>query len=687
MEWWPSHGLVRAATQDCRVGHRDRGSFCVGVELRHRVDSPSADFLLRSQREPQGDACSDGGRAPAEQVDCGAYRPGADFRSVSERIGQKSCAHPEAKDSRALFCRYPPRFYGHTGVCKQYSQFCPPEELLSEVDAARIETAVINVDAALFHALHSCNVFKEELWIFKVYVHWCPHCQQLMPKLYRLALRLHQQGVVRIRIGAVNCATEHELCGEQGWLGHPLLVPKYQGTDRRIHDAIEHWVDSVKDPQLRQMLPRNAFPGEYMLLKVLFEQLPKDYLPRDTWAGLFADESEGGAEPSQCPNITAMHPSLPRNVDDAVGNGWSDAEGNFTVHQRRADALLMLRHVLAEWIVPLSEDGGIAAFSYQQVAAVEGWVGLLASNLPRAFGLWESLLELRRALRMRLRTATQGQRSEGAADAPGDGGSSEGTARDRAGRLCGSDWKDLIAPVLADIDAVGRRDFGEVPSACASDTCRLWSLLHILSAEGHRRMHPDALAADKAAEHSGPDQARAVAPAPAADRRALPQPPPAEPSAMLDAVRDFLAEYFKCLYCRNHFLKQFDSGAYDLAAARRSSAEALLYLWRLHNAVSVRITAWHRCESVDRRWPPMSLCPTCWDLFAEDWDVLSESVAILRSREAGAGAPSAERAGRALGLRSDGPALRALQLGALPRRREVLAFLLGSFTEGPCVGA
>ena len=38
-------------------------------------------------------------------------------------------------------------------------------------------------------------------------------------RLYRLALQLQQHGVTSLRFGAVNCATEHQLCTEQGWLG------------------------------------------------------------------------------------------------------------------------------------------------------------------------------------------------------------------------------------------------------------------------------------------------------------------------------------------------------------------------------------------------------------------------------------------------------------------------------------
>merc|ERR1712125_220665 len=81
-------------------------------------------------------------------------------------------------------------------------------------------------------------------------------------------------------------------------------------------------------------------------------------------------------------------------------------------------------------------------------------------------------------------------------------------------------------------------------------------------------------------------------------RRAL------KPGDLLDVVRKFIEEYFKCMYCRRHFLEQFDNGSYGLAFARRDPAQAVLYFWRLHSAVSVRVASEHGCNTIDRRWPP-----------------------------------------------------------------------------------
>ena len=48
--------------------------------------------------------------------------------------------------------------------------------------------------------------------------------------------------------------------------------------------------------------------------------------------------------------------------------------------------------------------------------------------------------------------------------------------------------KSLISNLIATINDVGQRDFA-LPSACGGDTCRMWSLIHILASEGLRRSH------------------------------------------------------------------------------------------------------------------------------------------------------------------------------------------------------
>merc|ERR1712048_985984 len=116
----------------------------------------------------------------------------------------------------------------------------------------------------------------------------------------------------------------------------------------------------------------------------------------------------------------------------------------------------------------------------------------------------------------------------------------------------------------------------------------------------------------------------------------------------------------KCLSCRRHFLEQFDNASYDLRLAKEDTAALVLYFWRFHNAVSVRVAAEHSCNEVDRRWPPLSLCPRCWDVGASsDWDVLREAKDLSGG---------------------DNSPMRAVRLGALPNEMEIFRFLMAAFT-------
>ena len=60
--------------------------------------------------------------------------------------------------------------------------------------------------------------------------------------------------------------------------------------------------------------------------------------------------------------------------------------------------------------------------------------------------------------------------------------------------------------------------------------------------------------------------------------------------------------------------------------------DLVLYLWRFHSAVSLRVSALHSCEDSDRRWPPTSLCPTCWDASVEPWVVMDEAQRLAETK-------------------------------------------------------
>ena len=58
-------------------------------------------------------------------------------------------------------------------------------------------------------------------------------------------------------------------------------------------------------------------------------------------------------------------------------------------------------------------------------------------------------------------------------------------------------------------------------------------------------------------------------------------------------------------------------------------------MWRFHTAVSTRVSALHSCVDSDRRWPPSSLCPSCWQPSDQSalWEVLSEAKAKTKDGE------------------------------------------------------
>lgn len=113
-------------------------------------------------------------------------------------------------------------------------------------------------------------------------------------------------------------------------------------------------------------------------------------------------------------------------------------------------------------------------------------------------------------------------------------------------------------------------------------------------------------------------------------------------------IRETVARFFGCVACQKHFAKNFHLGLYGLAeitapgsespSASASTSQAStgfllqelhkvdalrLWLWRVHNAVSVRVAAHQTLNfwagdarakdfvNCDARWPPVESCLLC----------------------------------------------------------------------------
>lgn len=75
-------------------------------------------------------------------------------------------------------------------------------------------------------------------------------------------------------------------------------------------------------------------------------------------------------------------------------------------------------------------------------------------------------------------------------------------------------------------------------------------------------------------------------------------------------VRDYVEAFLSCAECKKQFLDDYDSCRYGQCDIK-NYRDLPLWLWRVHNAVSMRVALQHS-SGVDRRWPMYPDCPKCW---------------------------------------------------------------------------
>jgi len=87
----------------------------------------------------------------------------------------------------------------------------------------------------------------------------------------------------------------------------------------------------------------------------------------------------------------------------------------------------------------------------------------------------------------------------------------------------------------------------------------------------------------------------------------------------LPAYRYMVDNFLSCAECKHHFVTSYDQclfGRCEILTAATPDLQRkalVLWLWRLHNAVSVRVLKEHPpAQPVDRRYPAYRDCPGCW---------------------------------------------------------------------------
>jgi thiol-disulfide isomerase/thioredoxin len=94
--------------------------------------------------------------------------------------------------------------------------------------------------------------------------------------------------------------------------------------------------------------------------------------------------------------------------------------------------------------------------------------------------------------------------------------------------------------------------------------------------------------------------------------------PRGEAKKALDSVRSYVAKFFTCYECRQHFA----AIPYTLTDAAGTDDDAILWLWEAHNSVNERLANSNDGSSDPKvpkvRWPTRALCTACFKTKADD---------------------------------------------------------------------
>jgi len=233
--------------------------------------------------------------------------------------------------------------------------------------------------------------------------------------------------------------------------------------------------------------------------------------------------------------------------------------------------------------VPLAltrgKGGGEPALRGEALDELRGWLELLAAALPDG----EARAELGRLATV----------AGGAGQAPQGGGEGQGPLSQDA-------WSQAVDGLALGRGGRPPRRGAADPSSpgapstqmkiCATYTCGLWSLFHILT-----------VAAAKG------DQ----------------------PLVTLARIRGVVMHFFGCRECAKHFGEMYDSCSYGRCTlAPGDGPGAALWLWRVHNNVTARVAGEQGVEA-PKPWPSITDCPSCWPYSGKGDFVHSDTSAVF----------------------------------------------------------
>eukprot|EP00435_Cladocopium_sp_Y103_P023924 s884_g5.t2 len=146
---------------------------------------------------------------------------------------------------------------------------------------------------------------------------------------------------------------------------------------------------------------------------------------------------------------------------------------------------------------------------------------------------------------------------------------------------------------------------------CKDETCAVWQLFHVMAGS----VAAEALHGRLVPQHVS---------------TALQWNTPPTPAEAMSFYREAVDHFLFCDFCRDHFLRAYDGcefGRCEVLSLEHDQAKRLvLWLWRMHNAVSLRVLREHppHGKAIDRRWPTYRDCPGCWTPSVVNGEVLDK---------------------------------------------------------------
>jgi len=366
-------------------------------------------------------------------------------------------------------------------------------------------------------AFEAAVISSHQVWFVDFYASWCPHCQNFAPTWDRIASE-YATDASTVSFGAMDCAVFDNFCSGIGIDGYPQLRSyNIPGRPETFNNKSGH-----------SFMPGESNEGS---VKTLLEKELSSLAPTGVPAAAGASSPLKPQSPSEAP-APAPAPKFAPASEASAKLRLADAEVALVYSLRQGTALAPLR---GETLVELV-----------------AWLRFLAQGFPSA--------KAQRVLQSWAKVASD--------------------AQEATGELRRQDWLEALEAQMLDmIPATAAKDPQSHWRLCATYTCGLWTLFHVLLVSA---------AKDNNSSVALPSAAFA-----------------------LERIRGFVAHFFGCKECAHNFLETYDSCA--LGRCNSTSVgrlDASVWLWQVHNGVTLRVAA-EQGRPKPELWPSSSECPRC----------------------------------------------------------------------------